>query len=63
MCVPTTTPDRMRQLIRDEGAEVIVHGSVWDEADQKARSILESMPEGSGMQVQRPSQHSLGLIE
>jgi L-serine/L-threonine ammonia-lyase len=34
--VPHTTPESVRQTIRAIGAEVIVHGGVWDEANQEA---------------------------
>jgi L-serine/L-threonine ammonia-lyase len=34
--VPHTTLETVRQTIRDIGAEVIVHGEVWDEANQEA---------------------------
>jgi L-serine/L-threonine ammonia-lyase len=38
--VPETTDERMRGLIAGEGAEVIVHGAVWADADQRARAIV-----------------------
>jgi L-serine/L-threonine ammonia-lyase len=34
--VPHTTLETVRQTIRDIGAEVIVHGNVWDEANEEA---------------------------
>ncbi|TPG74141.1 pyridoxal-phosphate dependent enzyme [Pseudomonas arsenicoxydans] len=34
--VPHTTPESTRARIRKTGAEVIVHGKVWDEANQRA---------------------------
>lgn len=34
--VPHTTHESVRQRIRDIGAEVIVHGSVWDETNEEA---------------------------
>jgi L-serine/L-threonine ammonia-lyase len=34
--VPHTTLENVRQTIRDIGAEVIVHGNVWDEANEEA---------------------------
>ncbi len=37
--VPETTPLFMRHKIAAEGAQVQVHGSTWDEADQLARKI------------------------
>lgn len=38
--VPDTTPPLAQERIRAEGAEVIVHGSVWDEADAHARQLV-----------------------
>jgi L-serine/L-threonine ammonia-lyase len=35
--VPSTTPEATRQLLTLYGAEVVVHGDVWDEADAHAR--------------------------
>jgi L-serine/L-threonine ammonia-lyase len=37
--VPTTTPISVRNKIRLLGAEVVVHGSVWDEAHEHALEI------------------------
>jgi L-serine/L-threonine ammonia-lyase len=34
--VPETTHETVRQRIRDIGANLIVHGSVWDEANEEA---------------------------
>lgn len=34
--VPDTTPESVRQTILQIGAEVVVHGDVWDEANQEA---------------------------
>ena|SRR5438094_8266950 len=39
--VPQTTHDSVRQAIRAIGAELIVEGSVWDEADQAARRLCD----------------------
>lgn len=39
--VPETTTDRARDLIRQEGAEVIVHGKVWQEANDHAQSLVD----------------------
>lgn len=36
--VPETTSDRAKALIRQEGAEVIVHGASWQEANELALS-------------------------
>jgi L-serine/L-threonine ammonia-lyase len=38
--VPETTSDRAKQLLRLEGAEVIVHGASWQEANALAQSLL-----------------------
>ncbi len=38
--VPETTPDRARELLRLEQAEVIVHGASWQEANAYAQSLL-----------------------
>lgn len=38
--VPETTSGTARARITAEGAEVIVHGAVWNEADQRAREIV-----------------------
>ena len=37
--VPSTTAERMRNLIARHGAEVIVHGDVWDEAHARAEEL------------------------
>ncbi|WP_211442559.1 pyridoxal-phosphate dependent enzyme [Collimonas humicola] len=39
--VPETTAAAVCQRIRDIGAEVIVHGAVWDEANQLALQLCE----------------------
>ncbi|MDH3532580.1 MAG: pyridoxal-phosphate dependent enzyme [Gammaproteobacteria bacterium] len=39
--VPETTTDRARALIRQEDAEVIVHGASWHEANALALSMVE----------------------
>lgn len=39
--VPETTTNRAKQLIRNEGAEVIVHGASWQEANTLALSMLK----------------------
>lgn len=38
--VPETTSERARELLRLEQAEVIVHGSSWQEANELAQSLL-----------------------
>ncbi|GIZ51795.1 pyridoxal-phosphate dependent enzyme [Noviherbaspirillum aridicola] len=40
--VPETTPESVRQRIRDIGAELLVHGSVWDEANDHALRLCEA---------------------
>ena len=42
--VPKTTPASARENIQTYGAEVIVHGSVWDEADKFARKLCDKDP-------------------
>lgn len=39
--VPETTTERAKQLIRQEGAEIIVHGPSWQEANARAVSMLK----------------------
>jgi L-serine/L-threonine ammonia-lyase len=39
--VPETTTDRAKTLIQQEGAEVVVHGSSWQEANAFALSIVK----------------------
>lgn len=38
--VPETTPQQARDLIRLEGAELIVHGAAWAEANAFAQSLI-----------------------
>jgi len=38
--VPETTTDRAKALIRQEGAELIVHGATWHEANALAMSMV-----------------------
>ena len=38
--VPQTTSDRARALLQQEGAEVVVHGASWHEANELALSLL-----------------------
>ena len=40
--VPHTTPESTRARIRKTGAEVIVHGKVWDEANQRAKELSQA---------------------
>lgn len=44
--VPASTKARMRELLRAEGAEVRVVGSVWDEADAEARLLAREANTG-----------------
>lgn len=39
--VPETTTERAMRLIRQEAAEVVVHGASWQDADALARSLLK----------------------
>ncbi|SEB80932.1 L-serine/L-threonine ammonia-lyase [Pseudomonas mohnii] len=39
--VPHTTRESTRARIRETGAEVIVHGKVWDEANQRAMELSQ----------------------
>jgi len=39
--VPETTTDRAKALIQQEGAEVVVHGSSWHEANALALSMVK----------------------
>ncbi|MBV6827149.1 pyridoxal-phosphate dependent enzyme [Pseudomonas sp. PD9R] len=39
--VPHTTPESTRARIRKTGAEVIVHGKVWDDANQRAKELAQ----------------------
>ncbi|WP_342619031.1 pyridoxal-phosphate dependent enzyme [Rhodoferax sp. GW822-FHT02A01] len=38
--VPSTTSERAKDLLRQEGAEVTVHGASWQEANALAQSLL-----------------------
>lgn len=38
--VPETTSERAKELIREQGAEVIVHGETWQEANARAEAML-----------------------
>lgn len=38
--VPTLTKQHMRDLITETGAEVVVHGAFWGEADQYLKEVL-----------------------
>lgn len=40
--VPKTTTDRAKELLSLEGAEVIVHGVTWQEANEFAQSLLST---------------------
>ncbi|NRQ15305.1 pyridoxal-phosphate dependent enzyme [Ensifer sesbaniae] len=40
--VPETTTERAKALIRQEGAEVIVHGAGWDEANARALASVDA---------------------
>ncbi|KAK3710180.1 hypothetical protein QZH41_010570, partial [Actinostola sp. cb2023] len=40
--VPSTTPDFMVKRLEEEGAKVIIHGDVWNEADVRARELTKN---------------------
>ena len=40
--VPETTSDRAKALIRQEGAEVFVHGASWQEANERALEAVDA---------------------
>jgi L-serine/L-threonine ammonia-lyase len=40
--VPETTTERAKELLLLEGAEVIVHGSSWQEANEFAQTLIKS---------------------
>lgn len=40
--VPETTTERAKSLIGQQGAEVIVHGAAWDEANAKALASVDA---------------------
>ncbi len=42
IATPTRTSEYMRDLLRQEGAEVEVHGDTWDETHQYALSLAEA---------------------
>lgn len=42
--VPDTTSETAQERMREQNAEVIVHGSVWNDADAYARSLVAQNP-------------------
>jgi L-serine/L-threonine ammonia-lyase len=40
--VPETTSDRAKDLLKLEGADVIVHGSSWQEANELAQTVVKA---------------------
>lgn len=44
MVVPQSTPAFVHELLKGYGADVMVHGKVWDDADKKTRELCESDP-------------------
>ncbi|HVY06270.1 MAG TPA: pyridoxal-phosphate dependent enzyme [Burkholderiales bacterium] len=38
--VPETATERAKALLKGEGAEVVVHGATWQEANEKAQSLV-----------------------
>lgn len=43
--VPTTTPKFCQEKIESLGAEVLVRGDVWDEADQHVKKMVKELGE------------------
>ena len=41
--VPDTTSEDVLRIIRDQGAVVEVHGSVWDETDEYAAGLSKEL--------------------
>ncbi len=41
--IPESTPDFVAASLRDEGADVIVHGKVWDNANEYALKLAEDV--------------------
>ncbi|PAA55083.1 hypothetical protein BOX15_Mlig001465g1, partial [Macrostomum lignano] len=42
--VPSSTPESMRKRVSAEGAQVLVHGSVWRDAHAKAEELVSATP-------------------
>lgn len=40
--VPETTTERAKEILKQEGANVIIHGASWNEANELAMSMLEA---------------------
>ncbi len=40
--IPQSTPGHARALLEQEGAEVVIHGAVWAEANEHAQSMLDA---------------------
>jgi len=56
--VPSTTPVSMMDAIREQGATVIVHGDVWDEANEEAlRRVEEAQASGTNAALIHPFDH------
>jgi len=45
VCVPESCSEFMRTKIRDEGAEVVVHGAAFDDANKYALELQKSQPD------------------
>lgn len=56
--VPASTPDFMIKRLRVIGAQVVVHGSVWDESDRYARELVEQEAPGRAIHIS-PFDHPL----
>ncbi|KAI8897365.1 tryptophan synthase beta subunit-like PLP-dependent enzyme [Globomyces pollinis-pini] len=54
--VPTTTSNKTINVLKENGAQVIVHGDAWDETHLKAMEYLESLPAQTGFYV-HPFEH------
>eukprot|EP00808_Paulinella_micropora_P031177 g61995.t1 len=45
--VPTSTPQYMREKLAAQGAEVLVSGAVWNEANETAKQIVQRDPKAA----------------
>ena len=43
--VPSTTSQRMKERIKNEEAQVEVHGSVWNDSNERAIEIVNESPQ------------------
>lgn len=49
--VPSTTPQFARDKIESLGAEVVVHGNVWDQADAHVKEMVKELGEDNACYV------------